>query len=71
MKVTKSLLSAAVVTGALVAFAGLPAGLALAGTGGTGSKVPCHGKGGGAAGLIAAINAANAAGGGTISLAPR
>jgi hypothetical protein len=71
MRARRSLLSVAVVTGALVAFAGLPAGLALAGTGGTGSKVPCYGTGGGAAGLIAAINAANAAGGGTISLAPR
>jgi hypothetical protein len=33
--------------------------------------VPCSGPGGGAAGLVAAINAANAAGGGAISLAPR
>jgi hypothetical protein len=68
MKARKSLLSAAVVTGALVAFAGLPASAALAGTS---ASVPCSGPGEGAAGLIAAINAANAAGGGSISLAPR
>jgi hypothetical protein len=67
MNARKSALSAVVVAGALVAFAGLPAGVALAGTG---SKVPCSGPGGGAAGLVAAINAANAAGGGAISLAP-
>ena len=36
---------------------------------GTGVSVPCSGSGGGAAGLIAAVNAANAAGGGTIDLA--
>src|SRR5215467_13950428 len=53
--------------GALVAFAGLPASVALAGTDTT---VPCFGPGGGAAGLVAAINAANATGGGAISLAP-
>jgi hypothetical protein len=51
-----------------VAFAGLPAGAALAGTS---VRVPCSGPEGGGAGLIAAVNAANAAGGGTISLAPR
>ena len=67
MNARKSVLGAAVVMGALVAFAGLPAGVALAGTG---INVPCSGPGGGAAGLVAAINAANAAGGGTISLAP-
>src|SRR5690348_17563366 len=67
MNTRKSVLSAAVVMGALVAFAGLPAGTALAGTG---INVPCSGPGGGAAGLVAAINAANAAGGGAISLAP-
>jgi hypothetical protein len=67
MKARKSLLSAAVV-GAVVAFAGLPAGTALAGTGGTGIKVPCSS---GARGLIAAIKSANAAGGGTITLAPK
>jgi hypothetical protein len=65
MNARKSVLGAAVVTGALVALAGLPAGVALAGTG-----VPCSGPGGGAAGLTAAINAANAAGGGTITLTP-
>ncbi len=65
MNARKSVLS--VVLGALVAFAGLPAGTALAGTG---IKVPCSGPGGGAAGLVAAITAANAAGGGAISLAP-
>jgi hypothetical protein len=70
MKARKSLLSATVVTGALVALAGLPAGTALAGTGGTSGKVPCSGKGGGAAGLVAAITTANAAGGGAIRLAP-
>jgi len=64
----KSLLSAAVVVGSVVAFAGLPASVALAGTS---VSVPCSGPGGGAAGLVAAINAANTAGGGTISLAPR
>jgi hypothetical protein len=37
---------------------------------GTGIRVPCSGPGGGAAGLIAAINTANAAGGGGIQLAP-
>ena len=68
MNTKKSALGAAVVMGALVAFAGLPAGVARAGTG---INVPCSGPGGGAAGLVAAINAANAAGGGTISLAPR
>jgi hypothetical protein len=68
MNARKSLLSAAAAVGAVVAFAGLPAGLALAGTS---ARVPCSGPGGGAAGLVAAINAANAAGGGAISLAPR
>ena len=68
MNTRKSALSAAVVMGALVAFVGLPAGMAWAGTG---INVPCSGPGGGTAGLVAAINAANAAGGGTISLAPR
>src|SRR5436190_14750894 len=68
MNIRKSVLSAAVVMGGLVAFAGLPAGAARAGTG---INVPCSGPGGGAAGLAAAINAANAAGGGTISLAPK
>src|SRR6266700_2713767 len=67
MNTRKSVLSAAVVMGALVAIAGLPAGTALAQTG---INVPCSGPGGGAAGLAAAINAANAAGGGAISLAP-
>ena len=67
MNARKSVLGAAVALGALVAFAGLPAGTALAGTG---INVPCSGPGGGAAGLVAAINAANAAGGGAISLAP-
>jgi hypothetical protein len=71
MKARKSVLGAAVVLGTLAAFAGLPAGLALAGTGGSSVRVPCSGKGGGAAGLIAAINSANAAGGGTITLAPK
>jgi hypothetical protein len=52
-------------TGALLALAMLPAGAAAAGTG---VSVPCSRPGGGAAGLIAAINAANAAGGGTINL---
>ena len=66
MNTRKSVLSAAVVMGALVAFAGLPAGTALAGTG---INVPCSGPWGCAAGLAAAINAANAAGGGTITLA--
>jgi len=33
------------------------------------SRVPCSKSGGGAAGLVAAVNAANAAGGGTINLA--
>jgi len=68
MNTRKSVLSAAVVVGALVAFAGLPAGVARAGTDVT---VPCSGPGEGAAGLVAAVKAANAAGGGTISLAPR
>jgi hypothetical protein len=67
MNARKSVLGAAVATGALVAFAGLPAGMALAGTG---ARVPCSGPGGGGAGLVAAINAANAAGGGAIALAP-
>src|SRR5215831_5775001 len=67
MNARKSVLSAVVVMGALVAFAGLPASVALAGTDTT---VPCFGPGGGAAGLVAAINAANATGGGAISLAP-
>ena len=67
MNARKSVLGAAVVMGALVAFAGLPAGTARAQTG---INVPCSGPGGGAAGLAAAINAANAAGGGAISLAP-
>src|SRR5215472_10798457 len=67
MNTKKSVLGAAVVLGALVAFAGLPAGVARAGTGIT---VPCSGPGGGAAGLVAAVNAANAAGGGAITLAP-
>jgi hypothetical protein len=53
-------------TGALLALAVLPAGAAAAGTG---VNVPCSGSGGGAAGLITAITAANAAGGGTINLA--
>lgn len=61
------MLGAAAVMGAVVAFAGLPAGMALAGTG---VRVPCSGPGGGAAGLVAAVNAANAAGGGAIALAP-
>ena len=68
MNARKSVLGAAVVMGALVAFAGLPAGVARAGTDVT---VPCSGPGEGAAGLVAAVKAANAAGGGTISLAPR
>ena len=53
-------------TGALLALAVLPAGTAAAGTG---VSVPCSGSGGGVAGLIAAITAANAAAGGTINLA--
>ena len=68
MNTRKSVLNAAVAAGAVVAFAGLPAGMALAGTS---VNVPCSGPGGGAAGLVAAIKAANAAGGGAISLAPR
>src|SRR5215510_2663294 len=60
------MLSAVAGAAALVAFAGLPAGAALAGTG---AAVPCSGPGGGAVGLIAAINAANTGGGGTIALA--
>src|SRR2546430_2907596 len=67
MNTRKSVLSAAVVMGALAAFAGLPAGTALAQTG---INVPCSGPGGGAAGLAAEINAANAGGGGAIGLAP-
>ena len=51
MSTRKSVLSAAVVLGALVAFAGLPAGMALAGTG---INVPCSGPGEGAAGLVGA-----------------
>jgi hypothetical protein len=61
MNARKSALGAAVVLGALVALAGLPAGVARAGTG---INVPCSGPGGGAAGLAAAITAANAAGAG-------
>src|SRR5262245_8521562 len=68
MDARKSIMSVAVAAGAVVAFAGLPAGMAVAGTS---ASVPCSGPGGGAAGLVAAVNAANAAGGGAISLAPR
>src|SRR5438445_6947113 len=67
MMAKKSVLGTAVVMGALVTLVGLPGGTALAETG---VRVPCSGPGGGAAGLVAAINAANAAGGGTIALAP-
>src|SRR5690348_6262497 len=66
MHARRLMLSALAGSGALVAFAGLPAGTARAGTAAT---VPCSGPGGGGAGLIAAINAANTGGGGTIRLA--
>src|SRR5215475_2365226 len=66
MHARRLMLSAVAGAAALVAFAGLPAGAALAGTG---AAVPCSGPGGGAVGLIAAINAANTGGGGTIALA--
>ena len=66
MNARRWVLGAAAGTGALVAFAGLPAGIALAAAG---ASVPCSGPGGGAAGLIAAVNAANSGGGGTIGLA--
>src|SRR5438552_2369718 len=66
MDTRRLILAAAAGTGTLLALAVLPAGMAAAGTG---VSVPCSGPGGGAAGLIAAINAANAAGGGTVNLA--
>ena len=46
-----------------------PASAAYASTDDRGLNVPCSGSGGGAAGLVAAINTANAGGGGTINLA--
>jgi hypothetical protein len=49
---------------AVLALSAAPAAHASAG-----ARVPCSGAGGGAAGLIAAINAANAGGGATINLA--
>jgi hypothetical protein len=66
MHARRLMLSAVAGAVATVAFAGLPAGAALAATG---AAVPCSGPGGGGAGLIAAINAANTGGGGTIRLA--
>ena len=66
MNARRLILGTAAGTGALLALALLPAGTALAATG---VSVPCSGSGGGAAGLVAAINAANAGGGGTIRLA--
>ncbi len=53
--------------GSSVAFLALSA--ASAAQASTGAAVPCSGTGGGAAGLIAAVNAANASGGATIRLA--
>jgi hypothetical protein len=44
-------------------------GLTSVGLAWTSARVPCSGADGGAAGLVAAVNAANAAGGGTINLA--
>lgn len=46
-------------------------GFASVGLASPSANVPCSGVGGGAAGLIAAVNAANAGGGGTINLAAR
>lgn len=65
MHARRLMLSAVAGAAAVVAFAGLPAGTALAGTG---AAVPCSGPGGGGAGLVAAITTANAGGGGTIRL---
>jgi hypothetical protein len=47
----------------------LTVGGAIAAQAGGSGNVPCSGAGGGAAGLVAAINAANASGGGSIRLA--
>src|ERR1700674_2503777 len=46
-----------------------PGSVPSASTDGEGVNVPCSGSGGGAAGLIAAINGANSGGGGSINLA--
>ena len=66
MNARRLMLGMAAGTGALLALTWLPAGVALAAGG---VSVPCSGSGGGAAGLIAAINAANTGSGGTIKLA--
>src|SRR5437764_2484976 len=58
------LLAAASVLGGLVS-----AGLLSAGEAGASTLVPCTGPGGGPAGLVAAIKAANVHGGGTVDLA--
>jgi hypothetical protein len=62
MNARRILLGTATGVGALLAFAVLPAGAAVAGTSVT---VPCTNQGA----LVAAVNSANAAGGGTINLA--
>jgi hypothetical protein len=66
MNFRRLILGTAAGSEALLALTFLPAGTALATAG---ASVPCSGSGGGAAGLIAAINAANSGGGGTIKLA--
>src|ERR1017187_7272195 len=60
-----TIIKAGIGTGAAILFlAAVPAAQAS-----TGATVPCSGPGGGPAGLIAAINTANASGGATINLA--
>src|SRR5207237_8296935 len=66
VNVGRLMLGTAAGSGAPLAVAWVPAGTALATPG---VSVPCSGSGGGAAGLIAAINAANSGSGGTIRLA--
>jgi hypothetical protein len=68
MRVKTAALTALVGSGvAALALAVLPTGSAFAATS---LNVPCFGPGGGADGLVAAVTAANNAGGGTIRLTP-
>src|ERR1022692_4339522 len=59
-----TIIKAGIGTGAILFLAAVPAAQAS-----TGATVPCSGPGGGPAGLIAAINTANASGGAMINLA--
>ncbi|MGA8208435.1 MAG: hypothetical protein WB801_01600 [Candidatus Dormiibacterota bacterium] len=67
MKTTKFVKAVVGIGALLLALMVAPATMAYAATS---VNVPCAGPGGGAAGLIAAINASNGSGGGKINLAP-